>query len=270
MNKCVIVITGHSEGIGQATAKILHNLGHTVYGLSRQVKKEIPYQSFSVDITNESEVSEAIKTIISKEGRIDVLINNAGMGISGALENTSLEDARMLFDVNFFGSVSLMKQVIPHMRDQSFGKIINISSLASAFPLPFQAFYSASKAALTNLSLALYNEVSPFNIDICVLLPGDIKTSFTRARKKNSNDHTAYNNRVSQSIATMEKDEQNGMSPDVIGHYISKMISKKRMPKVVTLGFKYTWMLRLEKLLPTSIVIKIIGALYGFKNNSKR
>jgi short-subunit dehydrogenase len=270
MNKCVIVITGHSEGIGQSTAKILHNLGHTVYGLSRQVKKEIPYQSFSVDITKDSEVSEAINTIILKEGRIDVLINNAGMGISGAFENTLFVDARMLFDVNFFGSVSLMKHIIPHMRHQSFGKIINISSLASVFPLPFQAFYSASKAALTNLSLALYNEVSVFNIDMCVILPGDIKTSFTRSRKKNTKDHPAYGNRVSQSISSMEKDEQNGMSPDVIGTYISKLISKKRMPKVVTLGFKYKWMLRLEKILPSNITIKIIGALYGFKNNSKR
>jgi short-subunit dehydrogenase len=266
MNKLVVVITGHSEGIGKSTGDILHKRGHTVYGLSRQVKKDIAYQSFSVDITHDVEVFEAIETIVKKEGRIDVLINNAGMGISGTVEHTSFDDARALFDVNFFGSFSLIKHVIPHMRNQSFGKIVNISSLASTFPLPFQAFYSASKAALTNFSLALYNEVSPFNIDVCVILPGDIKTSFTRARKKNKVDHEAYGDRVIQSIAYMEKDEQNGMSPDIIGHYISKIVLKKRMPKVVTLGFKYKWMLRLERILPVSFTTKLIGALYGFKN----
>lgn len=270
MNKYVIVITGHSEGIGKATADILHKRGHTVYGLSRQVKKDILYHSFSVDITNDAEVLKIVEAIILKEGRIDVLINNAGMGISGAVENTTFEDARMLFDVNFFGSFSLIKHVIPHMRQQAFGKIINISSLASSFPLPFQAFYSASKAALTNFSLALHNEISPFNIDTCVILPGDIKTSFTRARKKNTHDHASYQDRVLKSIAYMEKDEQKGMSPDVIGNYISKIISKKRMPKVVTLGFKYKLMLRLQKLLPVKMTVYIIGALYGFKSKHKR
>jgi len=218
-----------------------------------------------VDITSESQVKTAIASIIQKEGKIDVLINNAGMGIAGSIEQTDLVEAKALFDVNVFGSVSIMQAVIPYMRTQGFGKIINISSLASTFPLPFQSFYSASKAALTSLSLALYNEVSPYGIDLCVILPGDIKTSFTDARKMSRNLDNTYQKRIEKSIAYMAKDEQNGMSPEVIGRYVLTLIKKKRMPKLITLGLKYKAMLVLSRILPIKLLLAIIGSMYAFK-----
>jgi short-subunit dehydrogenase len=265
MNKKVIVITGTSAGIGATTASILHEKGHIVYGLSRRLSTLQTFHSIQVDITSELQVKKAIESIIQKEGNIDVLINNAGMGIAGSTEQTDLSEAKTLFDVNFFGSVSVMQAVIPYMRTQGFGKIINISSLASTFPLPFQSFYSASKAALTSLSLALYNEVSPYGIDLCVILPGDIKTSFTDARKMSRHVDNTYQKRIDRSIAYMAKDEQNGMPPEVIGRYVLKLIKKKHMPKVITLGLKYKAMLLLSRILPHKLLLAIIGSMYAFK-----
>lgn len=268
MNKKVILVTGTSAGIGASIASILHKKGHIVYGVSRR-SVDAPYHTMSLDIKDEQEVQQVIQFILEKEGRLDVLINNAGMGISGTVENTTSKDARDLFDVNFFASVHLMKHMIPIMRKQQSGKIINISSLASSFPLPFQAFYSASKAALTSISLALYNEVSPFGIDICVVLPGDIKTSFTQARQKNLDVDAAYFDRVDKSIETMAHDEQHGMDPKIIAHAVQKLVSKKHMPKVMTLGFKYKVMFLLQRIVSTKFLLFIIGSMYGFKKHNK-
>jgi short-subunit dehydrogenase len=268
MNKKVILITGTSAGIGASIASILHKKGHIVYGLSRR-HIDVPYHTFSLDITKEVEVNHVIQSIIDQEGRLDVLINNAGMGISGTVENTSSKESRDMFDVNFFASVHLMKQVIPIMRKQHSGKIINISSLASSFPLPFQAFYSASKAALTSVSLALYNEVSPFGIDLCVILPGDIKTSFTQARKRQLNVDPSYGKRVDQSIETMAHDEQHGMNPNIIGFAVERLITKKRMPKVMTLGLKYNIMFFIQRIVSTKLLLYVIGNMYGFKKQNK-
>jgi short-subunit dehydrogenase len=260
----VVVVTGASAGIGQSICTLLTNKGYVVYGLSRRKVVDEPYFNFQVDITNVSSVRDAIETIVENEGHIDVFINNAGMGISGSVEGTSIEDAKNLFDVNFFAAFQAIQIVIPYMRQQGYGKIINISSLAAAFPIPFQAFYSASKAALSSLSHALNNELKPFHIGVSVILPGDIKSEFSKHRKKNLEEDESYGKRVKKSIETMEKDEYNGMEPIVISKTVLKLIKKKRMPIELTVGLKYKSMLFLKRIVSSTSVNRIIGMIYGF------
>jgi short-subunit dehydrogenase len=260
----VILITGTSSGIGLSMGQYLAKAGHHVYGISRRKVFDESFTHIQADIKNEEEIKNCIQDIIDKEGRIDVLINNAGSGISGTIEDTELEDAKSLFDVNFFGSFLMIKYVLPLMREQRSGHIYNVSSLASHFPLPFQAFYSSSKAALTNFSWALQNEVKPLGIQVCTILPGDIKTGFTKSRQKNKLTTIDYGARVKKSIQVMEKDEQNGMSPDVVSKALVKFVTKKKLPLEITFGFKYRVMLFLKKRFSAQTVNLLIGKIYGF------
>lgn len=135
--------------------------------------------------------------MISEQGRIDILINNAGFGISGAVEFTQTEEAMRLFDVNFFGMVRMTEKVIPYMRENGGGRIVNISSVAAVVPIPFQTYYSASKAAISSYSMALANEVGRFGIRVSAIMPGDISTGFTDARKKITEGDDVYRGSVS-------------------------------------------------------------------------
>ncbi|HHT84073.1 MAG: SDR family oxidoreductase [Christensenellales bacterium] len=256
----VIVISGASAGIGKTAMQMLEKKGHTVYNLSR---RPTPGNHIKTDVTSPEDIKNAIKQIYDKEGRIDALINNAGMGISGAIENTDLANAKRMFDVNFFGAFNLIREVLPYMRKSGGGTIVNISSAAAKFPLPFQAFYSASKSALCSLSDALRLEVAPFNIKVVSALPGDVKTEFTEKRVKNSHDDSVYGDRVAKSVAIMERDEMNGMPPEVIGRIIVKLINSKNPPPFVMGGKQYAFLNFLAKILPYRFVMYLIGKIYG-------
>jgi short-subunit dehydrogenase len=260
----VVIVTGASSGIGKAICDLLGSKGHLVYGLSRRKVHESTFTSMQVDVTNKDEIIKAFETIYEKEQVIDVIINNAGMGISGSIEDTECIDAKTMFDVNFFGSFEVIQVALPYLRKQKQSKIINITSLAGEFPIPFQAFYSASKAALNNFSWALQNEVKPFGISVCALMPGDVKTGFTSQRKKNTQTTIEYGARVKKSVSVMEKDEQNGMPPIEIAKKVQTLIKKKRMPIQVTVGFKYKVLLFIKRLFSPTFVNKILGSMYGF------
>ena len=146
--KRIVLITGASGGIGLAAAKLFFAKGDRVYGLSRRPCPEEGIESICADVTDEAAVRNAIKTVVSREGRLDVLICNAGFGISGAVEFTAYADAKRQFDVNFFGTSNCIRAALPEMRRQGSGMIIVTSSVAGMLSIPFQAYYSASKAAL--------------------------------------------------------------------------------------------------------------------------
>ena len=176
----VAVITGGSSGIGLHAARALRGRGLNVYELSRRAENAEPgVTHLQADVTDEAQVNAAVAEILRREGRIDILINNAGFGISGAIEFTPAQEARRQFDVNFFGMVNMNHAVLPIMRQQGGGRIVNMSSVAAPIAIPFQAYYSASKAAVRTYSLALASEVRPFGIEVCVIMPGDIATGFT-------------------------------------------------------------------------------------------
>ncbi|MFA7664376.1 MAG: SDR family oxidoreductase [Clostridia bacterium] len=257
----VVVITGASSGIGKTTAEMLNSKGYKIYNLSRRESDGIEH--IKTDISDYEEVKRAIAYIFEKEGRIDILINNAGMGISGAIENTDNSTAEQLFSVNFMGMYYVTKEVIPIMRKNKSGSIINISSAAAKFPLPFQAFYSASKAAVSSFSDALRLEVKPFGIKVTSILPGDVKTEFTQSRIKNKSNDPIYGNRIDKSVSAMERDEENGMPPEAISKLIIKILGKKNPPPYVIGGVKYAFLVFLIRLMPYRLTLFLIGKIYG-------
>ena len=261
--KKVCIITGGSSGIGKCTANALLKRGYTVYELSRSGITANSIHHITVDVTDDVSVKTAITAVVIKEKHIDLLINNAGFGISGAVEYTELDDAEKQFNVNFFGVVRMCKEVLPIMRRQNSGKIINIGSVAGVAPIPFQSFYSASKAALRSFSLSLANEVSPFGIDITYIQPGDIRSGFTAARKKQYNGDEIYHGRISRSVTGMEKDEQHGMPPEIAGNLIAKIATKKNLAPIYTIGLQYKTVCILIKLLPTTLANFIIKKIYA-------
>jgi len=261
-DKKIAVVTGGSGGIGRATAKSLYQSGCTVYELSRRDKPQKGITHLTADVTDEEQVKKAINEVIAREGRIDVLVNNAGYGISGAAETTKSADAHAQLELNLYGMDNVTRAVLPHMRKQQGGRIICVSSIAGILPIPFQLWYSVSKSAIASYVLALQNEVRPYGISLCAILPGDIATGFTDARQ-NSADNDVYGKRVERSVATMEKDERGGMSPDKAGAYIAKIALKKRTGPLKAIGLSYKAVTVLAKLLPRRFSNYIVGLIYS-------
>lgn len=264
MKELVIVITGASSGIGLATAQWLADKGHTVYGIARSKVVAKGVSAIQANVTDYEQLKLAYKDIYDIEGRIDVLINNAGMGIAGSIEETSIEDAHYLFQVNMMGVFHSTKAALPYMRDVKHPKIINLGSVAGRFAIPFQAFYSSSKAAIEAFSDALATEVKPLGIQVCTVLPGDIKTSFTQNRRKNKDESYLYRKRVIKSLKVMENDEQNGIDVMDAGKVVGKLVLRKRMPLHKVIGFKYKVFLFLKKIVPDRMAHGIVSMMYGF------
>ncbi|MBQ5969419.1 MAG: SDR family oxidoreductase [Clostridia bacterium] len=258
----IAVVTGASGGIGAATAACFLAHGYRVYGLSRSGKAADGVLGVTCDVTDEAAVRRAFHNIFREEGKIDVLVNNAGFGISGALEGTPDARAKKQFDVNFFGCFHCCSAVIPYMRAVGGGTIVNVSSMAAVLSIPFQSFYSASKSAVNALTLALANEVRPFGIRVCALMPGDVRTGFTAAREKNTTDAAVYTDTVRRSVAVMEHDEQNGMTPQQIAGAIFRLSQKRRPKPLSTTGAQYRVFAVLQKALPAALANRIVGMLY--------
>jgi len=260
----ICLVTGGSSGIGKAVCRCLQEQGCTVYEFSRrQSGAPEGVRHFSVDVTDESAVNAAVERILAEAGHIDVLVNNAGFGISGAVEFTPMEEARRQMDVNFFGMVTVTKAVVGHMRERGSGRIVNVSSVAAPAAIPFQSFYSCSKAAINDYTLALANEVRPYGVTVCAVEPGDICTGFTDARRKNPEGDDVYGGRIARSVAGMEKDERGGMAPEKAGRMIASVAMKKNSKPIMALGFSYKVLCVLIKLLPVRLVNWLVGLLYA-------
>ena len=262
-NSPVALVTGGTSGIGLETARALAKRGCTVYTLSRRPASLDGIRSLRADVTDEEAVKKAVSSLLAEAERIDILVNCAGFGISGAVEFTETADAEKQFDVNFFGAVRVTKAVLPSMRKQRSGMIVNISSVAAPVAIPFQAYYSAAKAALNAWTAALANEVRPYGIRVTAVQPGDIRTGFTAAREKSAVGDDAYEGRISRSVSRMERDEQNGMDPAKAGAYIARTALRKTVPPVSTVGFSYKAVCALARVLPSSLFNRIVGLLYA-------
>ena len=263
MKNKVAVITGGNSGIGRCAAASLKNAGCTVYDFSRREISANGINHIKTDVTDENCVKASVEQVIEKEGRIDILINCAGFGISGAVEFTETADAKAQFDVNFFGAVNMNKAVIPFMRKEGKGRIVNISSVAAVAHIPFQTYYSASKAALESYTNALANEVRPFGITVTAIQPGDICTEFTGARQKSFDGDDVYEGRISRSVSGMEKDEVKGMSPVIAAEYIAKISLRKNVKPVYAIGAQYKFLSVLCKVFPCSFRNRVVGMLYA-------
>ena len=182
----VIVITGGTSGIGLQAARELSQKGCRVYELSRGEDGTDAAVHIQADVTDEDQVRRAIEQILEREKHIDVVINNAGFGISGAIEYTDTEEAKRQFDVNFFGMVRVNRAVLPIMHRQGYGRILNMSSVAAPIAIPFQAYYSASKAAVRTYTVALYSEVKPYGIEVCAIMGSRLPGERTRPGMRNT------------------------------------------------------------------------------------
>ena len=225
----VILITGISSGFGKAMAERLSGEGHKVYGTCRREVEHIPGVVYiHAEVTDDSQVEAAVKQVTDAEGRIDVFINNAGMGIGGPLEFNSVEDARRQMDVNWLGMVRFLHFVVPVMRRQGGGKIICLSSIGGLMGLPFQGLYSASKFAIEGYCEALRLETRAFGIKVVVIEPGDFSTNFTATRKcvDAPEARQAYPS-FDRSMRSIEKDERNGMKPKALARKICRIVSAK-------------------------------------------
>ena len=259
----IVIITGGTSGIGLATARLLREKGCKVYEFSRRPHADTP-DHLSVDVTDENAVRAAVEAVFAREGRIDILINNAGFGISGAMEFTESADAHRLMEVNLFGMDNMIRAVLPHMREARRGRIVNISSVAGVFAIPFQAWYSISKAAVRSLTMALANEVAPYGVQVTSVLPGDIQTGFTAAREKSAAGDDAYGGRISRSVRRMERDEQTGMSPAVAAKTVARVATKRGGVKpCYTIGLSYKCLVFLDNLLPCGLVRRLLYLLYA-------
>ena len=261
----IVLITGISSGFGLETARLLSQEGHTVYGTVRREVNPLPFVHYlTLDVRDAVAVRQAVAQIVNQEGRIDILINNAGMGIGGPLEFATEEDIRLQMDTNFMGLVHCVDAVLPHMRQQGSGKIIALSSIGGLMVLPFQGFYSASKFAIEGYCEALRLEAQPLGIQVVVLRPGDFATGFTGSRKKASDEaafqaYPAYK----AGMEKVEHDENGGLKPIVLAQKISKII-KMRHPRngYVVASFEQKLSVLLKRILPAKWFARILGSYY--------
>jgi len=261
----VVFITGASSGIGKSTAEYLSQLGYIVYGTSRRPEaypEPEHYTMLKMDVRDEASVKDTIEGVILKEGRIDVLVNNAGYGIGAAIEDSTPKMAEEQVDTNFFGVYRVQHYVLKQMKTQGNGLIINMSSIGGVIGLPYQGLYSASKFAIEGMTEALYKEFKKQSIRICMIEPGDFKTGFTASRENVKSE----NNQLEKAREVIEHDEQSGKSPIIIAKLIAKIIKKKN-PKLryVTGAFYQKITIFLKKALPNRWFDAIIAGYYKVK-----
>ena len=263
LSKKMAVVTGASKGIGLEIAKALLRDGYRVYGLARTKASAENIIWKTCDVSSEKSVLKAFGEVLSESAGIDVLVCNAGIGISGASEFVAEEEHCIQTDVNFNGAVRCAKAAIPSMRKAGCGKIVFISSLAAIFPLPFQGFYSATKAALNAFSDSLGIELKPFGIETSAVMLNDVKTEFTENRRKTAAGDDVYGGRIEASVSKMEKSEQRGMPPEHVAKTVSGILKRKHLPPHKIVGFSNEVLGFLFRILPATILMKLLKAIYG-------
>ncbi|RLF39588.1 MAG: short-chain dehydrogenase/reductase [Thermoplasmata archaeon] len=232
-DKKIVLITGASSGIGKSCAEYLaQKKDFHIFGTSRKasippIKTSDNLEMIKMDVNNDASVEEAINYIFKETKRIDILVNAAGFGISGPIEETSIEKAKEQFETNFFGIHRVCRKVLPILRKQKTGYIISISSIGGLLGLPFQGFYSASKFAVEGYSEALRIETRPFGIHVVLIEPGDTKTSFTDRREKiiSTDKDSPYKEYFEKTIKIVENDERNGASPEEVAKLLERIIN---------------------------------------------
>lgn len=249
-NRQVVLITGASSGIGKACANYLHQRGYRVFGTSRHAgsrtekeTKKDPLHSDSfelirMDVTSDISVKQLVDHVLETEGRLDIVINNAGFGYAGSVEDTSIDEAKSQFETNFFGVLRVCRAVLPIMRKRHSGTIVNISSMAGLTGIPFQGLYSASKFALEGMTESLRMEVQPFGIHVALIEPGDFQTEFTarRRRTSQSRENPAYLENFKNALAVMEADEMKGSSPEKIAQLLEQIVKTSSPRLHYTIG----------------------------------
>ncbi len=264
--KKIVLITGATTGIGKETAIFLAKKGYIVYGAGRREDKlkELEasnIKSIKMDVTDDGSMVQGVKQIINNEGRIDVLVNNAGFGSYGAVEDVPLSDARYQLEVNVFGAARLMQLVLPYMRRQKSGKIVNISSIGGKLATPFGGWYHASKFALEGLSDSLRNEVRQFGIDVILIEPGGVESEWAEIANDNlvkNSSGTAYSEMAEKFIKGLRKTVDKNAKAIVIARLIEKAITAGKPKARYSAGYMARPALIAKKLLSDGMFDKIM------------
>lgn len=267
MKTSVVLITGGSSGIGKATGIFLASQGCKVYGTTRNPGKYPDFDAFELlrmEVSDPLSIQAAVKTVTDREGKLDILINNAGMGITGPAEETPEEEVRRVFEVNFLGPMAVCKAVLPLMRRQGSGFIINITSIAGYMGLPFRAYYSASKGALSLITEALRMETRGSGIRICSLAPGDFATNIAAHRYHAPiRRESPYESTYRKSLELMDAHVSQGQDPNLVARKIYRILRKKRPAVHYTVGSPLQRLSPvLKRLLPDKLFEKLVSDHY--------
>jgi NAD(P)-dependent dehydrogenase (short-subunit alcohol dehydrogenase family) len=253
----VVLITGASSGLGKACAERLSQRGHRVYGTSRRAPEQGEQRNgitmLNMDVDQDASVRQGVERILERERRIDVAINCAGYILGGAIENTPIDVAKAHFETNFFGTMRVCQAVLPAMRAQRSGLIVNISSVGGLFSLPFHGVYGATKFAVEGLSEALSIEVKPFGVRVVIVEPGDYRTNLTANRRRVDPD-PAYAKNMHNAIGVMEHDEMNGADPEQMARLVERIVNS-RSPRLryITGPLYETAAVVLKRILPARL-----------------
>lgn len=258
----VVLITGASSGIGKSIATFLSEIGYKVYGTSRNPKNKVnfSFELIALDVLKVDTIKAAVDLVVQKEGRLDVLVNNAGMGITGPVEDTPTDEMRAVFNTNLFGAIDVMKAVLPIMRKQKAGLIINVTSIAGYMGLPFRGLYSASKGALELVTEATSMEVKNLGVNIVNVAPGDFATNIAAGRY-----HTpvfkdsAYKEKYQENLDLMDAHIDSGMDTIEMAKAIHKIINTKKPKLHYKVGdFMQKFSIVLKRILPDRVYEKLL------------
>jgi NAD(P)-dependent dehydrogenase (short-subunit alcohol dehydrogenase family) len=262
--KPVALVTGASSGIGQATAELLAASGFTVFGTSRAPAKPAGlYQWLSLDVRSDASVEAAIQSLLEQAGRIDVLVNNAGYAQVGAIEESSLADVQAQFDTNVFGVIRMIKAVLPVMRQQGSGRIINVSSVVGQIAPPFTGVYATSKFALEGLSEALREEVRSFGVDVSLIEPSFVKTHI--ASESPTNPIAVYTPGRQAATHILNTSIESGMEPGAVAQVILRAATTRPRLRYLV-GRDAQVLMALKRLLPGSLFERVLRRVFRSEN----
>ncbi len=271
-NVRTVLVTGASSGIGAATVRLLCDAGMMVYAASRSGKAAEGYSQNGnmipvvMDVNDAQAIAAVVEMIVRDRGSLDAVVCNAGNGIAGPIEETSIEEIEAQYSTTFFGVVKTVQTCLPVFRKQGHGRVVTVSSVAALAPLPYQGYYSSVKAGILQFTKALAIETKVFGVQCCIVMPGDVRTGFTKARRvaqKAQYEDSPYHDGTVRALASMEKDEREGMNPEVIGKAILRQLRRKKMRPEVTPTFLYSLLVFLIRRLPQRLVLRVIGWMYS-------
>jgi len=265
----VVLITGASSGIGQACAVHLASRGWRVFGTRRGSSAASPggpFEMITMDVDEDESVRSGVETLLSKAGRLDAVVNNAGFSLMGPIEDTSIEEAKAQMETNFFGVLRVCRATLPALRQQGGGHIINISSLAAVVGLPFSGLYSASKFALEGLSESLRLETKPFGIRIVLVEPGDFRTPITTKRRTTqaSNNNDTYREAFARLKVKQDQDEAHAPDPQAVARLVERILRNRKPKMRYTVGMLgQRIVVPLKRFLPQTLFEWIFSRVVG-------
>lgn len=265
-NQKVAIVTGASSGIGESAANRLVQAGYRVFGTSRRaqsLKENQKFEMLPLDVTDDQSVTDLVKTVLQRAGRIDLLINNAGVGILGGAEESSMTQSHSIFETNFFGSLRMIQACLPHMRQQGAGRIINMSSVLGRVPAPLSALYSASKHAIEGYSESLDHELRRFNIRSILIEPAFTKTNFDSNNIQVDKEITDYSEVRRQVIEFSKKAmETQGDPVEIVSEVILKAATAARPRVRYTAGSSAAQMVYMRRFLPEKAFDSILRKIF--------